>query len=223
MLKTVLFDLDGTLVDTAPDLVHTLNLVRQEQGLTEIPYADMRTAVSHGSKELIIRGFELNEHDALFETLRLRLLELYMDNMCIDTKLFPHMENTLDKLEDMGLNWGIVTNKPKRMTEPLMTQLGLTDRAACIVSGDSVEHSKPHPAPMYHACKLAGSEPHNCLYIGDAERDIIAGREAGMATVAALYGYIDDHENPQDWQADGMIKQPADLLPWLKQYIEKGR
>jgi len=222
MLKTVLFDLDGTLVDTAPDLARTLNLVRQEQGLTDMPYADLRTAVSHGSKELIIRGFDLDEEDAQFETLRLRLLELYMDNMCVDTKLFPHMADTLDALEDMGLNWGIVTNKPKRMTEPLMTQLGLTERAACVVSGDSVEHSKPHPAPMYYACKLAGSEPHNCLYVGDAERDIIAGREAGMTTVAALYGYIDDHENPLHWQADGMIKQPADLLPWLKQYIEKG-
>jgi len=222
MLKTVLFDLDGTLVDTAPDLVRTLNRVRQEQGLTEMPYADVRTAVSHGSKELIIRGFELDEDDPQFEKLRLRLLELYMGNMCIETKLFPHMDSTLNTLEEMGLNWGIVTNKPKRMTEPLMTKLGLTSRAACIVSGDSVEHSKPHPAPMYYACKLAGSEPHNCLYVGDAERDIIAGREAGMTTVAALYGYIDDHENPQDWQADGMIKQPADFIPWLKEYIEKG-
>jgi len=223
MLKTVLFDLDGTLVDTAPDLVRTLNLVRQEQGLAEIPYADVRTAVSHGSKELIKRGFELDEDDAQFEILRLRLLELYMDNMCVETKLFPHMAHTLDALEDMGLNWGIVTNKPGRMTEPLMLKLGLTNRAACIVSGDSVEHSKPHPAPMYYACELAGSEPHNCLYVGDAERDIIAGREAGMATVAALYGYIDDHENPEDWQADGMIKQPADFLPWLMQHIDKGQ
>lgn len=222
MLKTVLFDLDGTLVDTAPDLARTLNLVRQEQGLAEMSYADIRSAVSHGSKALITRGFELDEHDAQFEKLRQRLLELYMDNMCIESKLFPHMGDTLDTLEDMGLNWGIVTNKPKRMTEPLVASLGLSKRAVCIVSGDSVEQSKPHPAPMYYACKLAGSEPHNCLYVGDAERDIIAGREAGMTTVAALYGYIDDHENPQDWQADGMIKQPADLLPWLKQHLDKG-
>lgn len=222
MLKTVLFDLDGTLVDTAPDLARTLNLLRQEQGLAEMSYSDIRSAVSHGSKALILRGFELDEDDAQFEILRQRLLELYMDNMCIESKLFPHMDDTLDTLEDMGMNWGIVTNKPKRMTDPLVASLGLSDRAACIVSGDSVEQSKPHPAPMYYACKLAGSEPYNCLYVGDAERDIIAGREAGMTTVTALYGYIDDHENPQDWQADGMIKQPADLLPWLKQHLDKG-
>lgn len=221
MLTTVLFDLDGTLVDTAPDLARTLNLVRQEQGLDDMSFADIRPAVSHGSKALIMRGFELDEDDVQFEKLRTRLLELYMDNMCIESRLFPQMADTLDTLEQMGINWGVVTNKPKRMTEPLLSRLGLSGRAACIVSGDSVEQSKPHPAPMYYACKLAGSEPYNCLYVGDAERDIIAGRDAGMITLTALYGYIDDSENPQAWKADGMIAQPADLVPWLKQHMDK--
>ena len=127
-INAVIFDLDGTLVDTAPDLARTLNLVRQEQGLDEMSFAEIRSAVSHGSKALIMRGFALSEDDAQFEKLRTRLLDLYMDNMCIESRLFPHMADTLNTLEQMGMNWGIVTNKPRRMTEPLLSRLGLSGR-----------------------------------------------------------------------------------------------
>lgn len=214
-LRTVLFDLDGTLADTAPDLAFALNAVRQEQGHPLLPFETIRPVVSHGGTALIRLGFNIEPGTAAFETLRLRLLDIYREHLAQHTQLFPGMAELLGAIEQRGMNWGIVTNKPAWLTDPLLEQLGLYTRAACVVSGDTVAERKPHPAPMLHACQLAGSEAQQCLYLGDAARDIEAGKRAGMKTLVALFGYIGEDEQPANWGADGMIAHPAELLDWI--------
>ena len=215
MIRTVLFDLDGTLADTAPDLAWALNALLEEQNLPALPYEEIRPVVSHGGKALIELGFGLSCDTDKFETLRKRFLDIYCNNLTNLTTLFPGMETLLEKIESKGLNWGIVTNKPAWLTDPLVAQLDLTQRAISIISGDTIEHSKPHPAPMLLACEQAGSEAHECLYIGDAERDIIAGKNAGMKTLVALFGYIGVNDTPEQWNADGSINHPLEILDWL--------
>ncbi len=214
-IRTVLFDLDGTLLDTAPDLADALNAVLTEQGRAPLPFEQIRPVVSHGGIALIQLGFGLDRSDPGFEPLRQRLLAIYRDNLAVKTRLFAGMEKLLDEIEQRGLNWGIVTNKPGWLTEPLLQTLGLRERASCVVSGDTLEQRKPHPAPMLHACELAGSHPQQCVYVGDAERDIEAGRNAGMYTLVALFGYIQPQDTPESWQASALIDQPAEILDWL--------
>ncbi|HYQ73086.1 MAG TPA: phosphoglycolate phosphatase [Gammaproteobacteria bacterium] len=214
-IRTVLFDLDGTLLDTAPDLAAALNSVLMENHREPLPLEAIRPAVSHGGIAIIRRGFGLEAADPAIEPLRQRLLEHYRANICTHTRPFPGMSGVLESLEMRGLNWGVVTNKPGWLTTPLLTELGLLQRAACVVSGDTLAQRKPDPAPMLHACALAGSEPHHCVYAGDALRDVEAGNAAGMYTLVALFGYIQEHDRPYEWQADAMIDAPADLLAWL--------
>ncbi len=214
-LRTVLFDLDGTLADTAPDLAFALNTVLQEQGGAPLPFEAIRPVVSHGGTALIRLGFDIEPGTAAFEPLRLRLLDIYREHLARHTRLFPGIEELLGAIEQRGMNWGVVTNKPAWLTDPLLEQIGLSARAACVVSGDTVAERKPHPAPMLHACRLAGSEAHQCLYVGDAARDIEAGKRAGMKTLVALFGYIGEDEQPASWGADGMIAHPAELLDWI--------
>ena len=214
-IRTVLFDLDGTLLDTAPDLAQALNTVLIENNRPPLPYETIRPVVSHGGIALIKLGFELEQSDPSFEPLRQRLLETYRENISRLTRPFPGITDVLDVLGERGISWGIVTNKPGWLTDPLLKDLGLYDRATAIVSGDTLDARKPHPAPMLHACELAGSEPGQCVYIGDAERDIEAGINAGMHTLVALFGYFQEHDDPQNWKADDMIESPMDLLAWL--------
>jgi 2-phosphoglycolate phosphatase len=214
-IRTVLFDLDGTLADTAPDLAHALNLLRAERALGPMDYTVIRPEASHGSLALIRLGFQAGPGDPGFDELRNRFLDIYAEHLCEHTRLFPGMAELLDALGARGLTWGIVTNKPAFLTDPLVERLGLSTRAACVVSGDTVGNRKPHPEPMLHACRLAGREPLQCLYVGDAERDIEAGRRAGMPTAVALFGYIRDHEDPANWGADTAIREPLELLAWL--------
>jgi 2-phosphoglycolate phosphatase len=218
-IRTVLFDLDGTLLDTAPDLADALNAVLIEQHHPALPFEKIRGVVSHGAMALIRLGFSLDESQPDFQPLRLRLrlLTLYRDNIARRTRPFPGMYELLDQLEQRGYTWGVVTNKPGWLTEPLLKALGLYDRAACVVSGDTLETRKPHPAPLLHACELTGCRPEHCVYVGDAERDIEAGRNAGMRNLLALFGYFQDHERPQDWPADAMIRHPGELIEWLDQ------
>jgi N-acetyl-D-muramate 6-phosphate phosphatase len=211
-LRTVLFDLDGTLLDTAPDLAHALNQVLINQGRAPLPFECIRPVVSHGGKALIELGFGIDELDAGFTDLRRQLLDIYRANLARETRLFPGMEQVLEGLSARGLNWGVVTNKPGWLTEPLLRELGLYEQAACVVSGDSVPERKPHPAPMLHACRLAGCEAPQCLYVGDAQRDIDAGRNAGMHTLVALFGYIQAEDRPEEWRADAMVEQPLEIL-----------
>ena len=214
-IRTVLFDLDGTLLDTAPDLAKALNAVLVENNRLPLPYEAIRPVVSHGGIALIELGFELEQSDPAFDPLRQRLLEIYRENISRLTRPFSGIADLLDALEKRGINWGIVTNKPGWLTDPLLKDLGLYDRAVAIVSGDTLDERKPHPAPMLHACELANSEPGQCVYIGDAQRDIEAGINAGMHTLVALFGYLQEQDDPRNWQADDMIETPMGLLEWL--------
>ena len=213
--RTILFDLDGTLLDTAPDLADALNSVLAENQRNPLPFEDIRPVVSHGGVALIKLGFNIDNSDPAFTPLRQRLLDVYRENISRRTQPFPGISNLLDSIEQRGLNWGIVTNKPGWLTDPLLKDLGLFDRAACVVSGDTLEERKPHPAPMLHASELANSRPEHCVYIGDAQRDIEAGNNAGMQTLVALFGYIQKDDDPYSWNASSMIEQPGDLLVWL--------
>jgi phosphoglycolate phosphatase len=210
----LLLDLDGTLLDTAPDMGGALNLLRAEHGLAPLPATTIRPAVSHGAMRLVRLGFPEVEGDA-FESLRLRFLDLYAANLAVGTRLFPGFDAVLDVLEGSGLPWGIVTNKPGWLTDPLLAALGLDGRAACAVSGDTVAERKPHPLPLLHAARLVGVDPTACVYVGDAERDIQAGRAAGMTTVVAAYGYLSDEEDPHQWQPHGVVHAPGELLRWV--------
>ncbi|MCW9025338.1 MAG: HAD-IA family hydrolase [Gammaproteobacteria bacterium] len=214
-IKTVLFDLDGTLADTAPDLAAALNSVLVNNGRESLPYETIRPVVSHGGQALIKLGFQLESDDPGFDPLRQELLDYYQQNIATHTCLFPGMDTILEIIENSGLNWGVVTNKPAWLTEPLMEALHLSQRAASIVSGDTLDERKPHPAPLLYACEQAGSKAKECLYVGDAERDIIAGNRAGMTTLVALFGYLDETDTPNKWNADAMIHTPEEILHWL--------
>ena len=214
-IRTVLFDLDGTLLDTAPDLAEALNAVLVENNRTPLPYEAIRPVVSHGGIALIELGFELEQSNPAFDPLRQRLLEIYRENISRLTRPFPGITELLEKLEKRGLGWGVVTNKPGWLTDPLLKDLDLYDRAVAVVSGDTLDERKPHPAPMLYACELANSEPGQCFYIGDAQRDIEAGINAGMHTLVALFGYLQEQDDPRNWQADDMIETPLGLLEWL--------
>lgn len=214
-INTVLFDLDGTLIDTAPDMAGALDILCDEENQVRLPFSDVRPVVSDGSVALVKLAFGDALETATLERLKLRYLEIYQDNLAVHSQLFGEMGNLLKELEAKNIKWGVVTNKPGWLTEPLMESLDLHHRAACIVSSDSTEKRKPHPEPMYYACKLANSLPEECVYVGDARRDIEAGHNAGMKTIIAEYGYIGSEENTLDWQADYSIQSPSQLLALL--------
>lgn len=217
-LDTILFDLDGTLADTAPDLALVLNLLLAERKMQTLPFELIRPHVSHGAAALISLGFKVNSAEPGFKPLRQRFLDLYSDNLCQHTRLFPGMDELLINIEEQGLRWGVVTNKPARFTKPLLEALGIADRASCIISGDTIQKQKPDPEPMLLACRKIGAQPAKCLYVGDARRDIEAGLNAGMQTLVASYGYINDQDPAKNWHAHGIIDTPAAILDWLQRY-----
>ncbi len=217
MIKAVLFDLDGTFADTAPDLAAALNQVLQEEGRQPLPYEVIRPVVSHGGIALIRLGFNLTPQHIDFERLKQRLLAIYLNNISALTTLFDGMDTLLEILENNNISWGIVTNKPGWLTDPLMEQLGYSNRAATIVSGDTTTERKPHPEPLFYACRQMNCHPSECVYVGDAERDIIAGNKAGMTTLTALFGYIEPGDTPENWGADAMIKHPEEIESFLKE------
>jgi phosphoglycolate phosphatase len=214
-IDAVLFDLDGTLVDTAPDLVRAVNRVRADRGLAPLPFARLRPYASHGARGLLAAGMAVTPADAGYEALRDAFLAHYEAALCVESALFADMDRLLAAIEARALPWGIVTNKATRFTAPLLDALDLTRRAATVVCGDTTAHAKPHPAPLLHAAAALGVAPQRCLYVGDAERDIAAGIAAGMRTIVARYGYIEPDEEPDRWPADGHIADPGALIPWL--------
>ena len=214
--QAILFDLDGTLADTGPDLAYALNETLREYGNPPLPYAQIRPVVSHGGMALIKLGFDLDPASDAFEERRQFLLRVYADNLCRETSLFPSMDAVLELLEDSDIPWGIVTNKPAWLTDPLIEAMDLHRRAACVISGDTCEQRKPHPQPILHACSLIGRPPQQTWYIGDAGRDMQAGRAAGCTTVAALYGYIHPDDPPEQWGADIRIDTPGQLVSLLR-------
>ena len=213
-IRGVLFDLDGTLLDTAPDMIAALNVVRGEESESPLPFALARTQVSHGSTGLIRLAFPTAD-PMRFEQLRGRLLTLYAARIADETRLFSGGDALLTALEQRGILWGIVTNKPGFLTTPLVAALGLAARSGCVVSGDTLPERKPHPAPLlYAAAQLALPAPQ-CVYVGDAERDVLAARAAGMPVLLANYGYLGPNDEPQRWGADGEIDSLPEILSWL--------
>ena len=211
-VKAVLFDLDGTFADTAPDLAAALNHVRGLHGLPPLPLETVRPQASHGSIGLLGLGFGITPDAPEFSALRDAFLAYYSAHICDHTTLFAGMAELVETLEARGLPWGIVTNKPHRFTLPLMRALGYASRAACLVSGDTCARAKPYPDPLFKACELIGVAPANCLYLGDDLRDMEAAQAAGMCRIIATYGYIDAQTDLDSWQADSNVDFPLALL-----------
>lgn len=214
-IDAVLFDLDGTLADTAPDLAAALNRVRAGLGWAPLPLAQLRPYASHGARGLIGAGVGVRTDDVRYPALRDAFLDHYAAALCVDTTLFAGVAAMLDAIEARDLKWGIVTNKATRFTTPLLKALLLAGRPDAVVCGDTTAHTKPHPAPLLLAAEQLAIAPARCVYVGDAERDILAGVAAGMPTIVARYGYIEPQDLPHEWPAAGSIDEPSALLRWL--------
>lgn len=219
MFEAVLFDLDGTLVDTAPDLGGTVNFLLAEAGRPQQALETLRPFVSQGVRGMLKAGFGIEPNHADYEHLTKRFLEIYADRLCAESQLFDGIADLLDTLEASGLRWGIVTNKRMRFTDPLVEQLKLYPRTRCVVSGDTTAEAKPSPLPVQHACELLRCTPSRTLYVGDDVRDIQAGRNAGCYTVAASYGYLGDGGSLETWGADLVIDHPAELADFLAKHV----
>ncbi|MBJ9617548.1 phosphoglycolate phosphatase [Burkholderia multivorans] len=214
--EAVLFDLDGTLADTAPDLAAAVNKMQRVRGLPETPLDALRRLASAGARGLLGGAFGITPETPGYDAMRDEFLANYAADICVQTTLFPGIAEVLDELEARGVRWGIVTNKAMRLTAPLVELLGLASRAACVVGGDTTPHSKPHPAPLLHAAGLLGLAPDRIVYVGDDLRDIQAGYAAGMATVAAAYGYCGDGAAPGDWRAQHLVGTTGELRDLLR-------
>ncbi|PRE46769.1 phosphoglycolate phosphatase [Burkholderia multivorans] len=214
--EAVLFDLDGTLADTAPDLAAAVNKMQRVRGLPETPLDALRRLASAGARGLLGGAFGITPDTPGYDAMRDEFLANYAADICVQTTLFPGIAEVLDELEARGVRWGIVTNKAMRLTAPLVELLGLASRAACVVGGDTTPHSKPHPAPLLHAADLLGLAPGRIVYVGDDLRDIQAGYAAGMATVAAAYGYCGDGAAPGDWRAQHLVGTTGELRDLLR-------
>jgi N-acetyl-D-muramate 6-phosphate phosphatase len=209
--RAVLFDLDGTLADTAPDLAAAANKMRRERGLPAVPLDTLRPLASAGARGLIGGAFGVGPDDAAYAAMREEFLANYEADLCVETTLFDGIDAVLDALTMRGIRWGIVTNKVERLTLPLIARLGLDHRAACVVGGDTTPHAKPHPAPLLLAAERLEMPPAHVAYVGDDLRDVQAGKAAGMATIAAAYGYCGKESAPHDWDADHVVATPAEL------------
>jgi len=218
-LSCVLFDLDGTLVDTAPDLLACLNKALSHYGFAAVPAATVKPFISFGAAAMIKKSLENSVSDVCQTEILETMLDYYQHNIAEHSVFFDGIPEILASLEAQGLKWGVVTNKRERFTNPLMAALQLTDRAACIISGDTTANPKPHPEPMLAACKQAGVNPVECVYIGDAGHDITAGKNAQMKTLAALYGYLKPTDTPETWGADALIASPKQLSTWINSVL----
>ena len=219
--NAVLFDLDGTLVDTAPDMVAVLQAMQNARGLDAVAYELGRSYVSNGALGLLGLGFPEIEI-SIGDDLHLEYLERYEEMICEGSRVFAGIDQLLDKLDAAGCPWGVVTNKPEYLTNPLLDALGLSDRSACTVSGDSLPVRKPDPAPLLLACDMAGVDAYRSIYIGDAARDIEAGLRAGTATIAAGYGYITEDDDPREWGADIIAPDTEELAQIVLKAVNLG-
>jgi phosphoglycolate phosphatase len=214
--SVVLFDLDGTLIDTAPDFIRCLNELRLSRSLESLPPAVIRRSVSNGARAMVRIGFGLEQDEPGYIELHTAFLDLYEAGVAIETTLFEGMEDVLGSLEARGIPWGIVTNKPARFATPLIRALNLEKRCATLICPDHVAQRKPHPEALFLACNEAGARPEQAIYVGDHERDIEAGRNAGMKTIAVRYGYIEQPETVDLWQADQIADTVSDLAKLLQ-------
>lgn len=214
-LQAVLFDLDGTLVDSAPELGAAADKMRIDRGLPSLPLARYRPMAGAGARGMLGIAFDITPQSPGFDALREEFFVNYEARMLLNTHVFDGVAELIDALAQRGLAWGIVTNKSKRFTDPLTRSIPMFASAGAVVSGDTTPHAKPHPEPLFEAARRLGLDPERCVYVGDDERDIVAGRAAGMRTVAATYGYMGATADAALWQADGAIDSPMALLQWL--------
>lgn len=214
-IRAVLFDLDGTLIDSAPDLGYAADLMRVKRGLTSLPMADYRPMAGAGARGMIQVAFGHDPEHPEFEALRQEFFDNYQQCMTRSTYAFAEVPEMLDALLGQGLQWGVVTNKSERFALPLTAGMPLFASSATVVGGDTTPHPKPHPAPLWEAARRVGVPPEACLYVGDDERDIVAGKAAGMLTVAACYGYLGVKTDVAAWGADAVIENPLALLNFL--------
>jgi len=212
----VLFDLDGTLLNTAPEFLSAINKTRLADGLSPMLLEQIKPLISKGSEAIISKAYKYKLNSREFRERHQRFLLNYWNVLGDEAVLFNGMSEVLETIESSGRVWGIVTNKPSKMTAPLLKKLNLFDRAACVVSGDTTSHPKPHPAPILKACSIIGQQLNDCIYIGDDQRDIVAASAAGVRSIIALYGYMGSDDQPNKWGASTMIEQPSDLIPALK-------
>ncbi len=213
--RAVLFDLDGTLIDSAPDLAGATNELRLAHGLPVVPYATLRPKVGSGARGMLGAGFGIGPEDERFAALRDDFLRRYEARMTRETRIFPEVVPLLEALSARPLSWGIVTNKAQRFSAPIVEALGLASHSAILVSGDTTPYAKPHPEPLLEAARRLGVAPADCWYVGDDHRDVQAGRAAGMTTVVAAWGYLGAGEPVAAWGADHVIDLPGELLKLL--------
>lgn len=210
-LHAVLFDMDGTLLDTAPDFIAVAQAMRQARGLPRVPDQQIRDVVSGGARAMVLSAFDVDPASDEFEVLRLEFLDRYQEHCAVESQLYDGMAQLLSEIEEADLLWGVVTNKPLRFAEPIMHQLGLSSRSAVLVCPDHVSRSKPDPEPMLLACSQLGLPPASTLFVGDDLRDIESGRAAGSRTAAVRYGYIHPDDDPDQWGADLVVSHPLEL------------
>lgn len=216
-INSLFFDLDGTLLDTAPDLAGALNQVLTHHDRPTLPLKTIRPAVAEGARGILQQGFPIDENDDQFDLLKEEFLQAYEQRMTQETKFFDGMEEVLDYLDQHNLPWGIVTNKPSWLAKPLLSHFNLDHRYTCLVAGDTLTTRKPDPEPLYHACYLTGTDPKHSLYVGDTLGDVRAAKTAGMYIIVAKYGYLRADYQPHLWQADGLIDSPLEIIEWLNQ------
>ena len=214
--RAVLFDLDGTLIDSAPDLGGAANRMRQRRGLAPLPLEDYRHLAGAGARGMLKIGFGLGPDNAAFDQLKQEFFDEYEQQICQDTVVFDGITELVKKIKDAGMAWGIVTNKMERFTLPLLELMPWLSRADAVVCGDTTAHPKPHPEPLYEACRRLGIRPDQAIYVGDDERDILAGKAAGMPTVAACYGYLGEGHTGTNWGADHIVHEVGALAQLLK-------
>ena len=215
-VKAVLFDLDGTLIDSAPDLAGAANELRAAHGMPPLPYAQLRPMVGTGARGMVGVAFGVGPGHDRFEALREDFLSRYEARMLSSTAVFDTMRPVLEAFATHRLPWGIVTNKASRFAEPVVRGLGLDRTTSVLICGDTTPHSKPHPAPLHEAARRLSLAPQECIYVGDDHRDVVAGRAAGMPTLAAAWGYLGAGDTIRDWGADAVLEDPPALLKWLE-------
>jgi len=217
MIDAVLFDLDGTLADTAPDMARTVNAMRTKRGLSPVAAESVRAHVSKGARGMICSAFGMTTEHPDFLPMREEFLDLYGRELCVDTVLFPGMHEVLEEFEAAGIAWGVVTNKFERFARPILESLGIAERAGAIVGGDTCPRPKPFPDPLLFAAQQMNVAPESTLYVGDDERDVQAARAAGMAVIVAGYGYLGDDKPPTEWNADGIVRSAREIAEWVRE------
>jgi phosphoglycolate phosphatase len=215
-IEAVLFDLDGTLADTAPDMARTVNVMRERRGLAPVASEKVRPHVSKGARGMICSAFEITVDDPGYAAMRDEFLDIYSGNLCIGTCLFPGMADLLGALEADGMRWGVVTNKFERLARSVIEGLGLAGRVGVVVGGDTLARSKPFPDPLLHAAAVLGARPARTLYVGDDPRDVQAARAAGMPVLVAGYGYLGDSPQPDRWGADAVVQTVEEIGSWIR-------